>query len=118
MSLDEKRENLQKQAASVAGANDLDLLRFYSNNKLWLVTMDPSDEVREMLNTYFRYYGYAVNRQEVPKLNARSVYTFLQCSPKFPPSTREAFGSDDIEGLDKARSLENWEHEIYRQIRG
>ena len=148
MSLDEKRESLQKQAASVAGANDLDLLRFYSNNKLWLVTMDPSDEVKEMLNAYFRYYGYAVNRQEAPKLNARSVYTFLQCSPKFTPSTREAFGSDDIEGLyaqaladgvtyidvdylsaggflakgldvlDKARSLENWEHEIYRQIRG
>lgn len=98
-SLSEKKKSLQNQAASVAGANDLDLLRFYSNNKLYLVTMDPSEEMRGMLDTYFRYYGYAVNRQKVPNISGRAIFNFLQCTPKYTSETRAAFGSDDIEAL-------------------
>lgn len=148
LSLEEKREKLQRQAASVAGANDLDLLNFYSGNKLWVVRRDPTDETRGMLNTYFRYYGYATNRQKAPDdLTSRAYYNFLQCIPKFSAETREKFGSDDIEALyvaalaegvtyihtdnlinygelregadilDYARSLENWERDLFYQMK-
>ena len=100
MSLEEKRESIKRQAASVAGANDLDLLNFYSDNKLWVVRRDPTEHIKGMLNTYFRYFGYATNRQKVPdNLASRSYYNFLQCVPKFSAESREEFGSDDIEAL-------------------
>lgn len=146
LSMDEKLESLRNKAASVSGANDLDLLNFYSGNKLQMVTFDPSQEIQTMLNVYFRYYGYAVNRQETPNLHARAYYTYLQCTPKFTPATRESFGSDAIESLyeaclesgvtfidfynlstygkyaagdgilAKARDLENWELPIFSAL--
>lgn len=80
-SLDQKRAQLQSQAASVAGTDDIDLLSYYSDNRLHLIKYQPKEFVRDQLYHMFDYSGYSHVAQETPDVDSRVWYNYIQCTP-------------------------------------
>ena len=72
---------LQKeyQTASVSGADDVDLMSIYANNRLKLLYYTPNEIMRDMLNNLFYYAGYASNRIGLPSHNTRIGFDYLEC---------------------------------------
>ena len=80
------RKNLQQralQATAVENADDLDLLKAYTGNKVSVATWEPLPEVKKYLNDLFYYTGSKVGYMGVPNVNTRLYFNFLQCNPIF-----------------------------------
>lgn len=86
-SLQAKIAGLRAQSTSVAGVDDIDLLNYYSDNKLWCYRYDPSTKISGMLKDLFYYYGYACGYQGVPDWTSRLWFNFVQCEPVFDIAT-------------------------------
>ena len=67
-SLKAKQANLAIQKASVSGSDDLDLMKYYSGNKLIMYEFGPTDIIKNNICDIFYYTGYAVNKQEMPNV--------------------------------------------------
>lgn len=79
----EKRYNLKLQGASIEGATDLALFKWYSGNKLKFNTSKLPESLEEKFDDLFYYCGYATNVQKVPNTYTRYWFNFLQCEPDF-----------------------------------
>ena len=77
--LEYKKAQLQNQATSVGGSDDIDLLNAYSNNQAKLCIYSISDELYNAVDKLFYYKGYASNRVGAPQSNTRRWWDFLQC---------------------------------------
>lgn len=82
-SMKQKLAQLKAQSATVAGTDDVDLMTWYSDNRLHLMRYDLPDYVRSAIYDYFDMVGYKVNLYETPKVDTRIWYNFLQCNPVF-----------------------------------
>lgn len=82
-SLTRKQEELQNQSASVRGADDIDLLSIYAENKVKYAIYKPSENVKKLLFDLFYYTGYIANYQGVPDITSRVWFNFLQCEPNY-----------------------------------
>lgn len=82
-SLQQKQNELKAQAGNVTGSNDLNLLNWYSNNKVHAVQYSATDEMKEKLFDLYYYCGYATNRQKLPDFDSRYWFNFVQCEPVF-----------------------------------
>lgn len=105
VSLADKLAELKQQSTNTAGADDIDLLSFYGDNKLrvskWYVTPD----IAAMLDDLFYYCGYNCGHQDTPNTNSRAWFNFLQCTPVYSDSY---IGSSTKEVLDEVTAkLEN-----------
>ena len=74
-----KLQESQNQAVSVLNADDYDLLEAYSNNQAKICTYEVSPQMHEALSDLFFYCGYARDFQEVPNIDTRYWFNFLQC---------------------------------------
>ena len=82
--IQQKLDEAQRQATSVVGGDDVDLLDIYTDgNKAKYVTYQCSDNVRQAMADVFYYCGYAEDVREVPDLNTRAWFNFIQCEPVF-----------------------------------
>lgn len=79
----QKLKNLQMQAASVSGSDDVDLLKYYNKNKLYFVSYAPLRFQRNALNDLFHYCGYKHKAMGVPNTESRVWFNFIQCKPVF-----------------------------------
>ena len=61
-SLEQKQRELKSQSASVSGSDDVDLMNFYSDNKLHLIQYQCSNQIKQLLTKLFYYTGYKSNR--------------------------------------------------------
>lgn len=77
--LEQKIAQLKMQSASVSGADDLDLMEYYSENRLKYIVYKCSEKIQNVLNNLFYYSGYATDELGVPNLNSRSWFNFIAC---------------------------------------
>lgn len=71
------------QASVVENADDLDLLKAYSGNKLSVTTYKVLPEMQKYLSDLFYYTGSKVGYMGVPDTHKRLYFDFIQCDPIF-----------------------------------
>lgn len=98
-SLKAKQANLAIQKASVSGSDDLNLMNYYSGNKLVMYEFGPIDVVKNNICDVFYYTGYAVNKQEMPNMFSRSNFNFIQCDPIFTTASTNKFIKPYLEDI-------------------
>lgn len=81
--LRQKQESLKQQSLSVSGSDDIDLLEFYNDNRLHIITYSPNHYTTNMLKDLFYYFGYATNERKVPDINSRYWFNYIQCEIEF-----------------------------------
>lgn len=98
-SLKAKQANLAIQKASVSGSDDLNLMKYYSGNKLVMYEFGPIEIVKNNICDIFYYTGYAVNKQEMPNMFSRSNFNFIQCDPIFTTASTNKFIKPYLEDI-------------------
>ena len=98
-SLKAKQANLAIQKASVSGSDDLNLMKYYSGNKLVMYEFGPIDVIKNNICDVFYYTGYAVNKQEMPNMFSRSNFNFIQCDPIFTTASTNKFIKPYLEDI-------------------
>lgn len=82
--IQQKLDEANRQATSVNGGDDIDLLEMYTNgNKAKYVIYQCSEKVRQAMADLFYYCGYADDVQETPSTHTRKWFNFIQCDPVF-----------------------------------
>ncbi len=76
-----KQQQAKNQATSVQGADDIDLMEAYSENRAKMVIYKCSDQVKHLVSDLFYYCGYTDNVQDKPNTNSRYWFNFVQCDP-------------------------------------
>ena len=81
--LQQKLQELQIQSSSVSGADDVDLLSYYNGNKLDLFVYDTKDYYKHLAYDLMFYGGYSHTQNELPNVNSRYWFNYIQCTPVF-----------------------------------
>jgi hypothetical protein len=81
--ISQKLKNLQMQSVGVSGSDDVDLLKYYNNNKLYFSLYRPLNFQIAALNNMFYYCGYKHKRMGLPNTTSRLWFNFIQCKPVF-----------------------------------
>lgn len=127
--IEQKQYELQQQATSVIGSDDLDLLSDYNGNRLKIITYKLRPEDEKKVADLFYYTGYKHNKLEKPDLQSRYWFNFIQCSPVFNEEGNTPYNDyiDDVKARYEAgitiyhshngvydwnQELENWEVSI------
>lgn len=111
----QKISQLQLQAASVAGTDDIDLMTWYSGNRLHVMRYDLPDYARDTVYNYFDILGYKIDKYEVPNVDSRIWYNFLQCDPVFK---QQGTGKLKQAWLDDLRARYNGGITVYHNRNG
>lgn len=130
-SINQKLDELRNQAVQVSGADDVDLLDVYCNNKMKICYYQVSDQIKEKLGDLFYYTGYVENKQGIPDLDTRSWFNYIMCDADFAESDlyesfvgdakgRYATGVtvyhnhmiDNVKTWDFDQKYENWENSL------
>ena len=82
-SIEQKINEAKNTTNSVKSSDDLNLLNWYSNNKLMATTYDLSDTQKNNVFELFYKTGYACNETGIPNVKSRYRFNFLQCTPDF-----------------------------------
>ena len=134
-SFNRKQSEMQAQATSVYGSDDLDLMTAYTKGgKMKLYTYMCTDEVRELIANLFYYTGYTANRFGLPNTNNRAYFDYFSIEPIFKYTgilTTDLLNeliAKMKEGItiihkqfieehsDFNFDFENWESDIYEEI--
>ena len=81
--IEQKINEAKNTANSVKSSDDLNLLNWYSDNKLLVTKYDLSNTQKENVFELFYKTGYACNETGVPDVHTRYRFNFLQCTPDF-----------------------------------
>ena len=81
--LNQKLAEYERQKATVLNADDVDLLKKYSSNKVHLQTWSVSENIQKLVDNLFYYCGYITNEFKVPTHNNRIYFDYLLCEPVF-----------------------------------
>lgn len=81
--LDQKIKLLKAQSFSVSTLDDISLFKSYSDNRLFFVVYECSDEVKNYLDDLFYYCGYACEIVGKPNLENRLYFDFVSCAPEW-----------------------------------
>ena len=82
-SLEQKINETKNTTNTVKLSDDLNLLNWYSDNKLLATTYDLSDTQKNNVFELFYKTGYACNETGIPNVTSRHRFNFLQCTPDF-----------------------------------
>ena len=134
-SFNRKQSEMQAQATSVYGSDDLDLMTAYTKGgKMKLYTYMCTDEVRELVYNLFYFTGYTANRFGLPNTNNRAYFDYFSIEPIFKYTgvlTTDLLNeliAKMKEGItvihrkfieehsDFNFDFENWESDIYEEI--
>lgn len=85
-SFERKQQAIKQASTSVVGSDDIDLLSYYSNNRMKIEKWQCSDRMRQALGDLYYYQGYSTNEQKVPTHNNRKWFDFLQCQAVINPT--------------------------------
>lgn len=76
---EQKQHQIRQASVSVSGSDDIDLLSYYSGNRMKLERWEASPRMQKALFDLYYYQGYATNEQKVPLHDNRKWFDFLQC---------------------------------------
>ena len=77
--IQQKLQEARMQAVSVQNADDIDILKEYSDNKAKMCWYEVSPTMKKALYDMFYYCGYATFEQKVPSINTRYWFNAVQC---------------------------------------
>jgi len=80
-SLQKKMDELKRQADSVAGSDDVDLMSEYCGNRLRNVVYEPNPVMKKAIDDLFFYAGYKSDRLGIPSHINRINFDYLECEP-------------------------------------
>lgn len=124
----QKLEQLQMTSSNVAGSDDVDLMKYYSQNRLKVITYKVSDRMKKSLSDLFHFCGYKRYIQDIPNVDSRYRFNFVQCDPVF--NSLNGIQSEEVEMLrelyragvtfihkrgntwDMEQYFENWENSL------
>lgn len=138
--LNQKLYELSLQSTSVAGSDDVDLMKYYSGNKLHKVVYKTREYQENAVANLLHYCGYKHKAMALPDMTSRYWFNFVQCDPVFMEESTTPYNRflDDIRarfvagltvyhchplcnGGDKAydweQQYENWENDMAVQPR-
>lgn len=75
----QKQHAIRQASVSVSGSDDIDLLTYYSHNRLKSEVWQCSDRMKKALADLYYYQGYATQEQKIPTHNNRKWFDFLRC---------------------------------------
>lgn len=75
----QKQQAIKQASVSVSGSDDIDLLSYYSGNRMKVETWECSDRMKKALGDLYYYQGYSTQEQKIPTHNNRKWFDFLQC---------------------------------------
>lgn len=81
--IEQKLAAAKNTATSVSGSNDLDMINWYSGNKLLKTTYNISEQQKSNIFDLFYKTGYSCNEIGIPNVHSRYRFNFLQCTPDF-----------------------------------
>lgn len=81
--IEQKLNEAKNTTNSVKSSDDLNLLNWYSDNKLLATNYDISNTQKENVFELFYKTGYACNETGIPNVNSRYRFNYLQCTPDF-----------------------------------
>lgn len=128
--LNSKLETLRWQTNSVSNSDAVDLMTYYSKNRLHEAIYKVSPKMQEVLFDLFYYTGYIEERQGLPNFLSRKWFNFVSCDLIFneirniPDECLEDLISrykggitqmhmnviDNVKMWNWNRNLENWEN--------
>lgn len=76
---EQKQQQIRQASVSVSGSDDIDLLSYYSKNRMKLERWEASPRMKKALFDLYYYQGYATNEQKIPLHDNRKWFDFLQC---------------------------------------
>ena len=77
---------LRNQRESVYGADDVDLMSLYTNNKAKMMVYEVSDRMKNLLFDLFFYTGYAEGINGIPNVKTRTRFNFVSADLEFSGS--------------------------------
>ena len=77
--LSQKIAQAKAQATAVSGSDDLDLMEYYSGNRLKLINYRCSDKIYKLLDDLFYYSGYNTDELGIPNMNSRLWFNYVAC---------------------------------------
>ena len=75
------RSELKRQADSVLGSDDVDLMSEYCGNRLRNVIYEPNPIMKKTIDELFFYAGYRSDRLGIPSHINRINFDYLECEP-------------------------------------
>lgn len=81
--LEQKQNDLRRQASTVSACDDMSLFQLYGRNLLLSFRYGCSNEVLDNVKKLFHFYGYASARTGKPNIDNRYWFNFVQCTPDF-----------------------------------
>lgn len=80
----QKLEETNRQGVSVNSCDDINLLQAYTEgNKAKQIEYQASKEFISIMWDLFYYYGYKEDTREIPNLNSRLWFNYIECEPVF-----------------------------------
>ena len=76
-----KLAQLQAQAMTTAGTDDIDLLSYYNGNRLHFMRYGMTPEMKDSIFTALFLTGYKSVDTGTPQVDSRYWFNFLQCDP-------------------------------------
>ena len=92
----QKLAQLQNQAASVSGTDDVDLMSYYSDNRLHLMRYELNDQLKTALVKALDLTGYSHSVYDTPKVNTRIWYNYIKCTPVLKENDYRQDWKDDL----------------------
>lgn len=75
----QKQHAIRQASVSVSGSDDIDLLSYYSHNRLKSEVWQCSERMKKALADLYFYQGYATQEQKIPTHHNRKWFDFLKC---------------------------------------
>lgn len=80
----QKIEESNRQGVSVNDCDDINLLAYYTDgNKAKQVEYQASTKFIDIIRDLFYYFGYKEDIRNIPNLNSRLWFNYIQCEPVF-----------------------------------
>ena len=95
----QKLEETNRQGVSVNSCDDINLLQAYTDgNKAKQVEYQASTRFITIIRDLFYYYGYKEDIREIPNLNSRLWFNYIECEPVFKENQNLVYKNylDDI----------------------
>lgn len=81
--IEQHLKELSRQSTSVAGSDDVDLMKYYSDNKLHMFVYKPYEKQEDGIFDLFHYCGYSHHKTQIPNTTNRYWFNYVQCDPVF-----------------------------------
>ena len=98
-SMESKLAQLRAQSTSTSGTDDVDLMSWYSDNRLHEMIYRPTDLVLNQLYHVFDLTGYVDNNTWTPDVDSRIWYNYIQCSPELDFDRTKGYKQEWLDDL-------------------